>query len=353
MKTCFVCLMAAALSASVWGDVTVKRVTTMDGFGKTTTESVDRFKGTGRRGDIKVRFGNTLMNNLSGGTRSEIVLPDEDSVLDLNHAKKTYRRGTLSEWRERMEEMRKTQNPSEKAKRSEKPTHRIVKSSVKVTPTSEKKTLNGFPCERIKAEMTMEVENVETRERSTMRLVTDSWNTPSTTDLKRLREAETTHGAAVAKKMGMTLSPGEAQSWGLGMAALMGLSEDQAKNRIEEMRREFSKLKGVPIVTEVSWFGKKERQKSHPSAPAARVSNEDETPNLSGGAGGIAAGLAGKFLKKKAEASAAKSAEESRAKDAGEEPIFQSRTETLEVTTGPVDETLFQIPPGYKEEKKQ
>jgi len=350
MRRWIMSLAATVLAAAAAADVTVSRVTTTDGFGGgTTIESSDRMKGTDRRSDQTTKFGNSLMNKMAGGARTEIVLVSEDKMLSLNPAKKTYRQGTISEMGKAMEKAR----PQTGAKKESKSSYRVTKSSIKVEPTGEKKTIAGFPCERVRMTMVLEVENIETKDKSEMRLVTDNWNTPETGALKTLREAEAAYGKAFAQKMGLDLSSQDASQWGLGMAAMMGLSQEQMKTNVAEMKRELSKMKGVAVVTEIAWYNKQEgAPKPKPAAPAASA-EEDKggLPSLSGGAGGFAAGLAGKMMAKRMEASAAKSQAGAEARASGEAPVFKSRTEIKSVSAGAVDEGVFQVPAGYKLEK--
>jgi hypothetical protein len=340
-------VLAAAAAAA---DVTVSRVTTMDGFGGgMTTETSDRIKGTNRRSDLNTKFGNALMNKMAGGARTEIVLVSEDKMLSLNPAKKTYRQGTISEMGKALEKAR----PQSGAKKESKSSYRVTKSSVKVEPTGEKKAIAGFPCERVRMTMVLEVENVETKAKSEMRLVTDNWNTPETGALKALREAEAAYGKAFAQKMGLDLSGPDADRWGLGMAAMMGLSQDQMKANVGEMKKELAKMKGVAVVTEIAWYNKQEGAAKPKQAAPSASSAEDKggMPSLSGGAGGFAAGLAGRMMAKKMEASAAKSRAGSEARASGEAPVFKSRTEIKSVSAGAVDSGMFQVPAGYKLEK--
>ena len=340
---------AATLAAAAAADVTVKRVATTDGLGgAVTVQTTEDLKGTDRRSDSTSTFANGLMNKMAGGLRSQIVHVADDQVLDLNPAKKTYRQGTISEMGRKMEKARSSSGRGKDVK----PTYRITRSSIKVDSTGEKKTVNGFPCQRVRLTMIMEVENIETHEKSEMRLVSDNWNAPETGAFKALREADAEFGKAFAKKMGLDLSAQEADPWGVGMAAMMGLSGDEVKAKAGEMKKELAKMKGVPVVTDIAWYSKREGAAQPKGTPPAAKADEDAgAPNLSGGAGGFAAGLAARMMKNKMQASADKSRASSEARASGEEPLFKSRIEIKEVKTGSVDDSRFQVPAGYKLEK--
>ena len=246
------CAALLAAATAVRADVTVKRVTTTDGFGGGfSSESTSSLKGTDQRSDTATKFQSVIMNKIGGGNRSEIILVGEDRMIHVDHAKKTYREGTITEMKQMMEKMSSQGNPSEKGAKGA-PTHRVAKSEIKVEPTGEKKTVNGYPTERVRMTMLMEIEDLKTHEKTETRLVSDNWNTPETGELKALRDAEMTFGKAFAAKMGLDMSNEESGRWGLGMAGMFGVPPEQMKSKLAELKKEFAKFKGIPVVTEVS-----------------------------------------------------------------------------------------------------
>ncbi len=338
-----------AFPAAVRADVTIRRVTSTSGFGGGfTSESTQYLKGTDERSDTSTTFQNPLMNKMAGGNRSDIILIGQDRMIRLDHAKKAYHEGTISEMGKMMEKA-SANGPSGKASQ---PSHRVTKCDFKVEPTGEKKTLDGYSCERVRVTMLMEIEDIKTGQKSEMRLVSDDWNAEATGDLEALRDAEAAFGKAFAAKMGADLSMDESRQWGLSMAMMMGVSQDQMKAKLVDLKKEFSKLKGFPVVTEVSWYNKTPgAQAGQPAAPPAAASGEN-MPSLSGGAGGIASGLAGMMMRKKMEAAAQNSAAHAQARANGDEPLFHSRTELRSIKIGSVDPGVYQIPAGYKKAEK-
>ncbi|MBI4395903.1 MAG: hypothetical protein HY548_02325 [Elusimicrobia bacterium] len=346
-------LLAASLAAGpLAADVTVSRLIKSGGFrgmGASETQTTEHYQGTNRRQDSTIKFTGALMGRMAGGDSVEITKVAEDKAYTLNPPKKSYRERTLSE---AAQMMKKEGGPARQEKES-KPTHRITKTDFKVDPTGEKKTINGFPCERYVVTMLVEAENIENKQKTQTRLVTNNWTTPETPALKTLQQEERTFNEAYLKKLGWDMSPRDAQQFGeTGMAMMMGVDEKEMNPKMAELKKEMSKMKGVPVAMEIKWFiesdeaAKAMREAQKEAAAQRPPEAEDEGVDVSGGPSGILGGMAAKFAKNKMKASAEKKAE---AKD--DESSFSSYMEIREIKTGAVPADLFQVPAGYKLEK--
>ncbi len=355
IQASFVWLVSGILTTgAVWADVTVESVTKtggVRGMGGSETTSTEFLQGTNRRADSTIKYDGKLMNRMAGGEKSEILLVSQDKAYHLDHKRKAYRESTLSGMAKQMEEMQKAgPEPEERAAVDEKPTHRITQSEFKVNPTGEKKTLNGFNCEKYIVTMMIEAEELETKQKTKTRLVTDQWTTPETAALKQLSQAEKTFSEAYMKKLGWNLSARDAQQFGMAvMSASMGVSEKDMRARMEALKKEMSKVKGYPVATEVKWFMESDAMAQAAEArreELANVEEDDGSVDLSGGAAGILGGMAGKFARKKAaERKAAKP------KSSGDEPAFSSYMEIRRVETAAIPGDKFQVPAGYKKAK--
>jgi hypothetical protein len=344
-------------TAPVFADVTVTRVTRSDGFrgmGAFESEFAVHYKGPNKREESNTKFKGAVMGRLAGGQRITIVRVEDDKVVMLDPKRKTYNETTITRAAEEMEKAKKQAEGRREESRGKesKPTHRVTKTEYKVTPTGEKKTINTYPCERYRVTMLVETENIETKQKSESRMEADYWNTAPDAALKSLEQEAMSFEKAYMKKLGVNVSPEEAQKFGLAaIAAGMGASEDQLKPKLAALQKETAKMKGTPIVTEVKWFMESEeveaaRRQAETEQAAQEKEEKDDGVDLSGGASGVLGGFAGKMAKKKMQGSA-----EKRAAERGGKPVFSSYDEIREVKVAEIPAALFEVPAGYKPEK--
>jgi hypothetical protein len=136
------------------------------------------------------------------------------------------------------------------------------------------------------------------------------------------------------QKLGVSLSPEEANQLGAGMLTSMyGLDAKETAGKLKEVGKEMAKIEGSPIVTEVKW-----QVKNDSTARKPEPKEEPEEPPTSLG------GLIGNRI--------AKSMTPDKPKEEG--VMFSSYHEVKLVSLDAVPETDFEIPAGFKkiEEKK-
>ena len=328
----FTALCLTTFSSFASADVIVERFTKSGGFGgmgaseMRTTESI---KGVKKKEDSSTKFTGKFLGKFAGKKESSMIYRiDKDLIWDLDHSKKTYQERPISlPEGQGIPEGSGTrgEEPMEASKEGEEPEVRIVKNEFSVEKTGEKKTINGFPCEKYVLTWILETENVETKERSRNRMTTELWNTPKDKKIKTLIKEETAFSQAYLKKLGIDFTPGEMKQFGLSMLGSVAASTGA------DLKKEMSKIKGYPIVSSVKWEAESDKAKKEIDEEAP----EDEGMDLSEGLGGF-----GSFLKKKMKGS---KKEEKEAK-----PLFESYTEIKSIDVSELSDTYFNVPEGYR-----
>ncbi|UCH81061.1 MAG: hypothetical protein JSW20_00220 [Nitrospiraceae bacterium] len=162
-------------------------------------------------------------------------------------------------------------------------------------------------------------------------MTTELWNTPEDEKIMKLKKEEEEFNRAYLKKLGLNMSPEEMKIFGLsilgGMADASGI----------DLKKEFSKIKGYPIVTSVKWQSQKDGKEQTNEQEEVE---EDDGIDLSKGLGGAFGG----FMKKKM-------AKRDNEKAEGKEDmkvIFESYSEIKSIKTSAIPTDLFEVPKGYK-----
>jgi len=153
--------------------------------------------------------------------------------------------------------------------------------------------------------------------------------------LKKAQAIEAEFSKKLRQKLGVSLSPEEANQLGAGMLTSMyGLDAKETAGKLEEVGKEMAKVEGYPIVTEVKW-----QVKNDSAAKKPEPKEEPEEPPTSLG------GFIGNKIAKQI-------AKDDKPKEEG--VMFSSYHEVKSVSLDAVPETSFDIPDGYKkiEEKK-
>ena len=333
-------LFVSAFWSPLFADVTVERDIKSGGLmGQGASESYQKesIQGAKKHVDSKMKFTGKFLSKLSGETKnSTIYLVNRDLIWEIDHKKKTYAERPISLPKEE-ESPKYSDNEGgsvEDQESKEEPEVRIIKNEFSVKSTGEKKNINGFTCSQHILTWLLETENIKTKERNKSLMTTELWNTPEDENIRKLKKEEEEFNRAYLEKLGLDMSPDDMKRFGLsiigGMANASGV----------DLKKEFSKIKGYPIVTSVKWQSQKEG-KEH--ADDQEEGEEDEGVDLSKGLGGAFGG----FMKKKMAKRDKKKAEEKE----GMKVIFESYTEIKSITTASISKDLFEVPKGYKKGK--
>jgi hypothetical protein len=200
------------------------------------------------------------------------------------------------------------------------------KFTVKETGASE--TINGFPCKEYLITWLLEMEDVETKQRSLSTMTTNLWSTPETATVRSAQADVMKFQRAFARKLRVNVTPDEARLMGMEVfAAMSGMSEAELSKGLSRVQKEMSKIKGYPIRTEVTWNLEPAGDASVKESPGASTSTQD-TAGRSCLFGGLA-GLTGQQG------------------PSGGAPLFSSEFEVKSIEVKPVPAKTFEIPTGY------
>ncbi len=305
------------------------RASMLTGLGTTEVVSVAAYQGEKRAENQTSSIVGGIGGMIVGKpqTSVEITRLDKDVVWDLNPSKKTYteRPIALSAGIETRAERRQS-GPEQKP-------YKIVKSDIKATKTGVAKTINGFACTEYLITWELVLEDTASKGKVTQVMTTGLWNTPLTDQLKKAQAIEAEFSKKLAQKLGVGLSPEEANQLGAGMLTSMyGLDPKETAGKMEEVGREMAKVEGYAIVTEVKW-----QVKSDSTAKKPKTEEEPEEPPS--GLGGL---IANKIAKQVAA--------ESKPKE--EDVVFSSYHEVKSVSPDAITKANFEIPEGYKKAEK-
>jgi hypothetical protein len=204
----------------------------------------------------------------------------------------------------------------------------VRKSQFTVKETGASETINGFPCKEYLITWLLEMEDVETKQRSLSTMTTNLWSTPETATVRSAQADVMKFQRAFARKLGVNVTPDEARLMGMEVfAAMSGMSEAELSKGLSRVQKEMSKIKGYPIRTEVTWNLEPAGDASVKEGLGASTSTQD-TAGRSCLFGGLA-GLTGQQG------------------PSGGAPLFSSEFEVKSIEVKPVPAKTFEIPTGY------
>ncbi len=308
---------------------TITRASMLTGLGSTEVSAVTQYQGEKREENNTTKMVGGIGGMLAGKpqTSVEITRIDKDLIWEVNPPKKTYteRPIALPAGTETKAERRQS-GPEEKP-------YKIVKSEIKVTKTGATKTINGFACTEYLITWEVVLEDTASKGKVTQVMTTDLWNTPLTDQLKKAQATEAEFSKKLMQKLGVGLSPEEANQLGAGMLTSMyGLDAKETAGKLEQVGKEMAKVEGYPIVTEVKWQVKND---SVAKKPEAKEEPEEPPTSLGGFIGNKIARQIAKDEKPKEEG-----------------VMFSSYHEVKSISLDAVPETSFEVPDGYKKVEK-
>lgn len=332
--------MFTGISLNAMADVTIEETNDSAGFagmGASKGSSTILIQGVKQMEESRMEFTGAIMSKLAGSQRNiTITRVDKGVYWDLDTKNKTYKERPIALPKEKPAKP----EPKEKREKAEKPEKqkvRITKNEFTVKKTGASKEINGFPCEEYIAAWLLETENLETKEKSTSRMVNTLWTTPETASIMHAKKEREAFNHALMEKMGLKVSPDESRRMGLSMATgMVGANEAEMREGMIKFSKELSKIKGYPIVTRVQWFVEGEEGKSQAKEKSGEP--ESSSPGVSGGLGSFLSGLAGKAAEKKAK--------ERQEAQAGK-PGIDMTIEIKSIKADTISQSSFEIPEGY------
>jgi len=339
------CLSLLCSPRSAECDATVERFNKsggIGGIGASESAVVEKLSRLKKHETSSVKLTGSVggfFSKIAGDMGSDVITDiDKDVVRTLDHKKKTYTERPITLPKEKEQSPGRAEKDKEAG--GEKPKVRVVRNEISVKDTGEKKTINGFDCNRYVVTWLIETENIETGERSKTTMTNDLWNTPETKEIRALQKEELEFAKAFMKKLGLSVSPEDARKFGMtAVAGMFGDDEQAVKKKLKELQEKMAKIKGYPIVTALKW--EVESPEATRKAGVEKTEKESEGVDLTGGIGGLLGGLAKKAAKKKAAESAKESAKDGQV-------LFDFYSEIKKIDVSPIPSSDFEVPSGYK-----
>jgi hypothetical protein len=273
-------------------------------------------------------------------TDASIMRPDRDLIWRINDEKKEYTECPLfggcprPSQPEKKPAEPKPQQPE--AKHEPGCTMKIAGNTFNVTPTGQKRNINGFDTDEYKVAWIVTFQDGNAR-KSTSSLNVDVWTTPISAALREIFAIEDAFSRSLAKSVTKNLTNQE-RSQVLPpdvMKAITGyLSRSLGPNETSAFAnaaRQMEKIKGHPISTRIEWDfkgnacaandGDSASKNSPPPSPAAALS-----------------ALSGLFGQKKPDDG----------KAAADKPVITVQIDVKTLKLQPEHDSLFVVPPGYK-----
>lgn len=329
---------AVGILVTLWGSHALGNATIesnfksggIKGMGATEGTTVRRYQSGKMWESTSSKFTGAILSRIAGGTEEVMITRlDKGIIWQLDPKKKTFSEQPIRPF-----------DPKEIQKdKEEKPRVRITKSEFSVKKTGGQETINGFPCEEYLVTWVLEVEDLETKERSKSTMMTNLWTTPETATIRKAQAEEQAFHKAYAQKLGIALSPEEGKQ--LGMAAvegLLGASREEMEKGWGKVKSEMAKVKGFPIRTVVNWSMEGDPSKA---APRAEGQTQETASSPTAEVGKLLSGFMSKITQKKGEEKPSAGREK-------ETAFFSSTTEVKSINVDSIPAAVFEIPAGYE-----
>lgn len=284
-------------------------------------------KGTGT-------FSGFLVTRLAGPGDALIARLDRKVLWTLNNGRKEYTEcpvhGCPAPAAKQAPQKPEPKREEPRQKTEEGCVARIASSKFDVTPTGQKRALNGFSTEEYQAAWVVRIVDRQKRS-STSTLKFDVWTTPMNAQMRQAFDTEAAFNRAYAAGAAAAgPKPGPQQVMPPQMMAMMtsylhNLSPaDRA--RFARAAHELEKIKGHPVSTKMEWF-------VDGNACGAKQDEQPAAASPGAGMGGLISGLAGKLAKKE---------------ESGPQPLLSFTVEVKQLGVQPVRDSVFLVPAGYK-----
>lgn len=322
-----VALLATLLSFSLaWSDTTIKTTHKTSGFrGIAASEgtTIQRYQDYKSWESTTTGFAGAILSKIMGKEETiTIIRVDKGVYWTLDPEEMTYEEAPIVLLKDMI-----GKKPSDK-KAEGKSKVRVRKSQFTVKETGASETINGFSCKEYLITWLLEMEDIETKQRSLSTMTTNLWSTPATATVSRAQADVMKFQRAFARKLGVNVTPDEARLMGMEVfAAMSGMSEADLKKGLSRVQKEMSKIKGYPIRTEVTWNLEPAGEASVREGPSASTPTNDTA-----GGSCLFAGLSGLTGQQGT---------------SGGAPLFSSEFEVKAIEVKSVPAKTFEIPAGY------
>ncbi len=291
----------------------------------------------------------------------EIIDLDKETITNVDLVKKTYTVMTFDQMKQAMlnarQEMEKRQAEHPAAQPAN-PTPDDVKLSfdVKVRKTGVEKQISGLSSKEAILAMTMNATDQKTQQTGAMAITNDMWMVPEIPGYEQVRDFQ----KRFAEKMATVYS-------GMGVDFSRMLAQNPGSTEaLADMGKEMQKLDGVPVM-QVMRMGTTANGQPLPAASEAPLPPDQSPPMPSAGdvakqsmASALTNRLGGfGFGKKKQNDQQQQQPAAQNANQNGNTPppttaiLMESQTTVSNFSSGPVDDSHFAVPAGFKQVQPQ
>ncbi len=350
------CLVAASWTVS-HADVTVSRVTTMDGMGgllKSSTTSTESYSGDKMVNDSETKMENKMLKMFGGGKpikTTSITRLDKELIWNIDHKDKKYTEMTFAEvraWMDSLGGMMSGAGADPMAQQQPAiDTSEITFSepTFEIKRTGKSETISGYSCDQSIMTMTTVGTNRKTGETMTLEVVMDMMLAQGVPGADEIVD----FGVRTARAMGFEMDNGSAHSM-TKMLEMYGIDA-------ERLAEESEKLEGFAMKTVMSFtMGDdamehvKDESKGSEAEPADGENPKEDEGTPTDASSATVKALGGLFGKKNKDKDEEKARdEEAAAMPAGTMLWMSSVVTGLESTSPPA--MSYEIPEGYKLEK--
>jgi len=274
---------------------------------------------------------------------SRIVRLDRKIVWTMDAKEKTYTECPLKGCTGPVAEKPKPEKKPEEPKKAEKPGEpdcrmKIAKTVFTVKPTGQKRSINAFDTEQYQVAWVVTLQDPKKRQ-TVSNLSVDVWTTPYSQPLKDAMAVEAAYAKSFATALAKAASAGQKtqvvpeQAAQLINGYLSQIMSPADKTAFMKAGKELEKIKGYPILTELSWNMQGdacagEQPKPTDDAPATPASNDS-----------LLSSVTSFFTKKKTD---------EMAKDIADKPILSFSVEVKAHKLEPAHDSVFSPPKNYK-----
>jgi len=369
-------ILALLLCSSASADVVIKEKSVSEGlggFGNGTTSRTLIVAGDKSRSEDEATYTGRFKTLAGGGkphTTVSITRIDQEVIWSLEPEKKQYTELTFAQMREMMTKGRAGADQTTKDAEAK---DAGMTFTVDVKRTGAKETVNGFPTEQVLITCVGKPKNPEKgAENAEIRLVMDEWLTKSAPGAqeqvefyKRFAEKlgldpQLSGVSAMVQQMyGNGMKELAAKMKGLGGVAIRSTFTIEGSSQMAEAQKQ-----GAQQSQSRQAEARAEREKASGQAEAEEKRQDQEDAKDIGSAAATGGGIKGRlggFLGRKLAGTAQKKVEEKTEKKAEEMsssntaaggPLMKVVTEVISITTSSAPAGSFDVPAGYKLQKK-
>jgi hypothetical protein len=270
--------------------------------------------------------------------RASVIDLDNETITEINYQKKTYSVMTFAEMKQAMEQAMQRmkdapKQPQQQASQEQKPD---VKTDFKldVKKTGQSREISGLQAHEVILTMQAEGTDQQSGNKGAMVIVSDMWLAPKIPGYDEIAKFH----RRMAEKM--------AWSPESGMNPMMARPE--MARAMENMRKEGSKMDGIPVLTVMKVTGSAEGQPSSGSSDS-QTSSQQSKPQPKPDLGTLLGGKFGGFgRKKKQDDSQSSSAPPPSDSASASGTLMETTTEMSGFSSAAIDPSRFAPPAGFK-----